>query len=257
MSTQYHAWMLLWLCFDCSCGAFERGEFRRPGAIITHRTCNYCLFVPFLPFSGFLLFSLSSFFLFPLSSCLLFSCSLVFSVPRSLFLSVSRFHNLWCSCSLVLLFSFFLFLACSHVLARSPILLFSQFQMRMFSVSFTVSVLLSPCLYVSVCLSLSLSVSRCLCLSRSVSVSPAVLLPRCLAVSLSHSIAVSLSHCLALSLYVFFVFTLRRIYFWDGVPGQNPIFRMVLSLGSLWWASQTHAMCLVGKSVFMAPHTSS
>ena len=28
-STQHHAWMLPWLCLDCSCGAFERGEFRR------------------------------------------------------------------------------------------------------------------------------------------------------------------------------------------------------------------------------------
>ena len=69
--TQRHAWMLPWLCFDCSCGAFERSEFRRPGVIITHRTCNYCLFVPFLPFSGFLVFSLSPFLLFPFSFFLL------------------------------------------------------------------------------------------------------------------------------------------------------------------------------------------
>jgi hypothetical protein len=73
--TQRHAWMLPWLCFDCSCGAFERSEFRRPGVIITHRTCNYCLFVPFLPFSGFLVFSLSPFLLFPFSFFLLFPCA--------------------------------------------------------------------------------------------------------------------------------------------------------------------------------------
>ena len=114
----------------------------------------------------------------------------------------------------------------SLVLSRSPILLlnftFLCSLSFLLSLSCSLPVSLSLSVSLSVCLSLSLSVSRCLCLSCYLAAS--------LAVSLSHSIAVSLSRCLALSLYVFFVFTLRRIYFWDGVPRQNPIFRMVLSL---------------------------